>query len=191
MSDRNETYLRKIAGEDIDISNMPEPSDRIEAYLKKIAETGGGAAAMIAPDYADLTFPVASGDLCTHEGKLYAANQAISTSEEWTAAHWDETTVADNLGGGMQTVSVTGSTPSITAEANKLYLCGECSTLSVTPPESGIFGVIFESGTTPTVLTATGVTFPAWFDATSLEADTVYEISILEGYATVGMWEAS
>jgi len=39
---RYETYLRKIAGEDVDISNMPEPSDRYEYYLKQIAENGGG-----------------------------------------------------------------------------------------------------------------------------------------------------
>lgn len=42
-SNRNETYLRKIAGEDVDISNMPEPSNRIEGYLKTIAENGGGS----------------------------------------------------------------------------------------------------------------------------------------------------
>ena len=40
---RYETYLRKIAGEDVDISNMPEPSDRYEYYLKQIAENGGGS----------------------------------------------------------------------------------------------------------------------------------------------------
>ena len=43
-STREEKYLAKIAGEDIDISNMPEPSNRIEGYLKTIAENGGGCA---------------------------------------------------------------------------------------------------------------------------------------------------
>lgn len=38
MSERYETYLRKAAGEDVDISNMPEPSNRYEYYLKQIAE---------------------------------------------------------------------------------------------------------------------------------------------------------
>lgn len=95
-------------------------------------------------------------------------------------------------GGGMTPVPVEGSTPTITAEANKLYICGEVSTLSVTPPESGICGVIFESGSTPTVLTlGTGITCPEWFDPDNLEADTIYELNINEGLLTVGMWGAS
>lgn len=95
-------------------------------------------------------------------------------------------------GGGMNTETVTGSTPSITGVANTLYICGECSTLSITPPESGMIDVIFESGTTPTVLTlGTGIVCPDWFDSTSLEADTIYELNVNEGLLTVGMWGAS
>lgn len=41
------------------------------------------------PDYSDLTFPVALGDKCMHEGTYYTANQAIASSEEWTPAHWN------------------------------------------------------------------------------------------------------
>lgn len=52
---------------------------------------------MLAPDYSDLTFPISEGDLCTHENGLYQANQDISTSEAWTAAHWDEVNIADIL----------------------------------------------------------------------------------------------
>ena len=48
---------------------------------------------VVAPDYNDLTFPVTTGTLCTHSEKLYSANQGIQSSETWTAAHWDETTV--------------------------------------------------------------------------------------------------
>lgn len=40
------------------------------------------------PDYSDLTFPVAKGDKCMHEGTYYTAAQAIQTSEEWTPEHW-------------------------------------------------------------------------------------------------------
>ena len=49
--------------------------------------------ALITKDYADLTFPVAEGTYCYHSGLLYKANQAISTSEAWTAAHWTATTI--------------------------------------------------------------------------------------------------
>ena len=40
-------------------------------------------------DYGDLSFPIAKGDHCMHEGTYYVANQAITNSETWTPAHWD------------------------------------------------------------------------------------------------------
>ena len=39
--------------------------------------------------YEDLTFPVAKDTKAMHEGTYYIANQAISTSEEWTPEHWN------------------------------------------------------------------------------------------------------
>ena len=90
--------------------------------------------------------------------------------------------------------TVSGSTPSITAKAGVRYICGECSTLTITTPSSGIVDVIFESGSTPTVLTVTpptGMTM-MWandFDPTSLEANTIYEVNIMDGcYGVVGEW---
>lgn len=32
--------------------------------------------------------------LVSHDGKLYTNANAIGTAENWTAAHWTETTVA-------------------------------------------------------------------------------------------------
>jgi len=91
--------------------------------------------------------------------------------------------------------SVSGSTPSITAMAGVRYVCGEVSTLAVTVPASGCVDVVFESGSTPTVLTVTsaksGVTAVKWangWDGTC-EANTTYEINILDGeYGVVGSW---
>ena len=90
--------------------------------------------------------------------------------------------------GSTGTVSVTGTTPTITAVENTRYVCGEVSTLSITPPASGICIIRFTSGTTATVLTATGVVWPEWFDATALEAERVYEICITDGYGMVVSW---
>ena len=86
--------------------------------------------------------------------------------------------------------TVSGTTPSITAKPGVRYVCGECSTLSFTPPASGCCDVLFESGSTPTVLTVPNtVKFPAWFDPSSLEASVTYEINILDGvYGTVASW---
>ena len=80
-------------------------------------------------------------------------------------------------------VSVTGTTPTITALSGIQYVCGEVSTLDITLPASGIVDVVFESGSTPTVLTITpptGMTVE-WandFDPTALESDTLYELNI-------------
>ena len=55
-----------------------------------------------------------------------------------------------------------------------------------------ICGVIFESGSTATVLTlGSGIICPDWFDDENLEADTIYELNINEGLLSVGMWGAS
>ena len=92
--------------------------------------------------------------------------------------------------GAILIESVSGSTPSITALPNVRYNCGEVSTLSITPSASGSCEVIFTSGSTATLLTVPNtVKFPAWFDATSLEANTIYDIVITDGvYGAVMSW---
>ena len=87
-------------------------------------------------------------------------------------------------------VTVTGSTPSITATANTRYICGTVSTLTFTPSASGICDVLFTSGSTATVLTVPStVLWPDWFDPTVLEANTRYEINIMDGiYGAVAAW---
>lgn len=90
--------------------------------------------------------------------------------------------------------TVSGTTPSITGKAGVRYVCGEVATLTIVVPASGIIDVVFDSGSTPTVLTVTpptGMTMK-WangFDPTALEANTTYEINILDGCMGVaGSW---
>ena len=92
--------------------------------------------------------------------------------------------------GSMNVTTITGTTPSIVAEENGRYVCGTISTLSFTPCAQGICDIQFQSGSPATVLTVPNtVLFPEWFDATTLEANKVYEISIVDGvYAAVGIW---
>ena len=87
--------------------------------------------------------------------------------------------------------TVSGSTPSIAAKSGVQYICGEVSTIDITVPASGIIDVIFESGSTPAVLTVTPPTgktmkWAGGFDPTSLEANTTYEINIMNGCLGVG-----
>lgn len=86
--------------------------------------------------------------------------------------------------------TVSGTTPSITGQPNIRYNCGEVTTISITPPASGSIDVYFESGSTAAVLTVPNtVKWPSWFDATTLEANTTYEILITDGvYGSVMTW---
>ena len=90
-------------------------------------------------------------------------------------------------------VAVTGTTPTITALSGIRYVCGEVSTLDITLPSSGIVDVVFQSGSTATVLTITpptGVTvrWAGGFDPTALEANTTYEINIMDGLGVGVGW---
>lgn len=89
--------------------------------------------------------------------------------------------------GEVQVVNVSDSNPTITAEYNKRYVCGEVSTLTITPASQGCTDVVFTSGTTPTVLNLPQtVKMPSWF---SVEASKTYEINILDGvYGSVMSW---
>lgn len=93
--------------------------------------------------------------------------------------------ISEMLGGS---VSVSGTTPTINAKSGIRYVCGEVATLDFTPSASGICDVVFTSGSTPTVVTLPStVKFPD--GAFTAEADTTYEINILDGiYGAVMSW---
>lgn len=83
-------------------------------------------------------------------------------------------------------VSVSDTTPTITCLPGVRYVCGEVSTITISPPATGCVDVVFTSGSTPAVLTVTppaGMTmrWAGGFDPNALEADTVYEVNILDG----------
>lgn len=88
------------------------------------------------------------------------------------------------------TVSVSSVTPTITPEANTIYQCGELSSLTITnPPATGAWSVVFTSGATATV-----TTFPAsilGLEDFAAEANTLYEINVLDNRAVIGSWAVS
>ena len=128
-----------------------------------------------------------------HDSAFYGLAKAAGSDEKDSALPVGQYTdaaksaISQMLNGS---VAVTGATPTITALPGIRYVCGEVATLDITLPASGIVDVVFESGSTPTVLTVTPPTGQTvkWangFDPTALEADTTYELAIADG--VIGM----
>lgn len=86
--------------------------------------------------------------------------------------------------------TISGTDPVIVGADNHRYVCGTVDTLTLTPPSSGIVDVVFTSGTTATVLSVpSSVKWPGWFDPSSLDASTTYELNIMDGvYGAVAAW---
>lgn len=88
------------------------------------------------------------------------------------------------------TVTVSGTTPTITPIRNRIYNCGELTSLTISnPTATGAYSVIFTSGSTATV-----TTFPAsilGLEDFAAEANTIYEINVLDNRALVGSWAVS
>lgn len=187
-------YYRSMNPSNKSITQM---SDQVYVYTLSssgvwsvTAREAGIKQFLLDPDEASsATYDKNAGSITLRSGlpKVTSSNEGEILkviNGEWAADS------ADNV------VSVSGTTPTIQGEAGTYYICGEVSTLTITPPATGIIDVIFSSGTTPTVLT---VSPPSnlqmkWvnnFDTTALEADTIYEINILNGnLGVVGKWEA-
>lgn len=115
----------------------------------------------------------------------------ITGGHRITITDADGTETADVMDGhnGMVTVNVSGTTPTITAQADHRYVCGEVATLDFTPSASGICDVVFTSGATATVLTVPStIKWANGFDPTSLDANTTYEINIMDGLGVAVGW---
>ena len=167
-------------------SGLSASSGTLSTYYARSATIKGGA---------NSTDPVTPS--LQHEAVFYgltkAAGVSMATSSNAVGTYTEsaKSAISTMLNGA---VSVSGSTPSITAKDGIQYICGECSTLTIVVPDSGTIDVIFESGSTPTVLTVTpptGMTMK-WmndFDPDNLDANTTYEINIKNGCLGVaGKW---
>ena len=157
------------------------PSEILVAEQDNDAKAGSSAASAVTPAKQDKSVfyglaKVAGADMASLSGEtvgVYPETQKSAISDMLNAP-----------------VVVSGSTPSIICKSGIRYVCGECSTLSITPPQSGCIDVMFISGSTATVLTVPNtVKWPAWFDPTDLDSNCTYEINILDGvYGAVSAW---
>lgn len=87
-------------------------------------------------------------------------------------------------------VNVTGTTPTIEPQANTVYNCGELTSLTIAnPPATVAYSIVFTSGST-----ATTTTIPATIlglEDFAPEANTIYEINVLDNRAVIGSWAVS
>lgn len=87
-------------------------------------------------------------------------------------------------------VYVSDTDPTITPAANTIYKCGTLDSLTITnPPATGAWSVVFTSGATAT-LTRIPITILGLEDFAA-EANTLYEINVLDNRAVVGSWGVS
>ena len=128
-----------------------------------------------------------------HESTFYGlakaagdATQSASSNAVGTYTEEAKSAISDMLNGAVQ---VSGTTPTITALSGVRYVCGEVATLDITPCATGICDVMFTSGSTATVLTLPNtVKFPNG-DTFTPEANTTYELNIMDGvYGVVVAW---
>lgn len=86
--------------------------------------------------------------------------------------------------------TVSGTSASITPADNNVYSCGELTSLTISnPPATGAYSIVFTSGST-----ATTTTIPSTIlglESFSAEANTIYEINVLDNRAVVGSWAVS
>lgn len=136
-----------------------------------------------------------------HEATFYGlakaagdTTQAQSSNAVGTYTAAAKTAIRNMLGvpdGSIYTETLSGPDVVINGEPNMKYVCGEISTLTVTPPSVGTIDIWFTSGTSATILSIQGVNWPGWFDPTSLETSATYEIMITDGvYGSVMVWES-
>ena len=114
----------------------------------------------------------------------YSTTQQISDSFV-SASSFDE--AMSDVQKSVEEKHMTSKTATLTSES--MYVWGETRELVLTiPQDPGIIYFRFVSGSTPTTLSITGAVMP---DDFVVEANRVYDVSVLDGYASVVSWAAS
>lgn len=115
------------------------------------------------------------------------------TSTEHPTGYWEELGEPIDLSAYELKPTVegpTGASVTITPADNTIYKCGTLDSLTITnSPVSGAYCIVFTSSATPTV-----TTFPATIlglENFAAEANTLYEINVLDNRAVVGSWAVS
>jgi hypothetical protein len=132
--------------------------NQINAAVATIPASWTGLMADIAPTYSNAAvYPV--GAYCYYNGDLYRCTTVITTAESWTAGHWtqavlgnDVANLKDAIGNGYYSVTYNTRYPYVTVPvANKLYIGLKSITGTVTSVV--VRGAVGETLTTEATLT--------------------------------------
>lgn len=78
-----------------DIADLETTATEIVGAINEVLDKTDTVNGNIADAYARGTYKV--GELCIHDNTLYRCTTAITTAEDWTAAHWTATTIAEEI----------------------------------------------------------------------------------------------
>ena len=129
------------------------------------------------------------------EHKAYASSDSVTNTVKYSSQSLTDPQKAQartNIGASAETVreTVSGATATIDAEVDTLYLCGTMTALTIdTFPPTGIFSVVFTSGSTATTLTVPNTLIMP--DGFTVEANKRYEINVLDGYVVAAEWSVT
>ena len=135
-----------------------------------------------------------------HEAVFYglakAAGDSTQASSSTNVGYYTEEAKGKIYEMFNRPITITTSSINLTAVQGVRYVCGEMTSITFTAPASGCVDLLFKSGSTPTNLTISsaksGVSAIKWangFDPANTEANTIYEINILDGeYGVACKW---
>ena len=123
-------------------------------------------------------------------GGSVTVDASLSASSENPVQNKAIAAALENKADKEATVTVSGTTPTITPAPNTIYICGEVASLTISnPPATGAYSIVFTSGST-----ATDLSIPPELkmpDGFSVEANRIYEINVLANRAVAGSWAVS
>lgn len=147
------------------IAGTVEPVTHLEKVISEYGGGGGGGGS------------VTPASIVTATGQM-TPEQAAQTRGNLGAAP-AETVVA-----------VSSTTPTIEPQANTIYNCGELTSLTISnPPATVAYSIVFTSGATAT--TTTIPTTILGLEDFAAEANTIYEINVLDNRSVIGSWAVS
>lgn len=86
--------------------------------------------------------------------------------------------------------TVSGTSASITPADNNVYNCGTLTSLTISnPPATGAYSIVFTSGSTATITTIPSTILG--LESFAAEANTMYEINVLDNRAVYHGWGVS